>query len=144
MCVYSYIYIYIWYLRVDPKLDLKSISEATLGSEWYRNRLPRGPLCQPAISWISLLWGYWGYLGAPFANQQIFGFHCYAIFAMQSLLCNHCYAIFAMQSLLCSHCYAIFAMRSLLCKSKRGPFDNCFANQTPLLKKLVFKGTSIE
>ena len=38
--------------------------------------LPRGFLCQPANDWISLLWGYWCYLRAPFANQEIFGFHC--------------------------------------------------------------------
>ena len=34
-------------------------------------------LCQPANPWISLLWGYWGYLGAPVANEQFFGCHCF-------------------------------------------------------------------
>ena len=39
--------------------------------------LPEGYLCQRANHWVSLLWGYWGYLGATFANEQIIGFHCY-------------------------------------------------------------------
>ena len=28
------------------------------------------------LYYISLLWGYWGYLGAAFANEQRIGFHC--------------------------------------------------------------------
>ena len=33
--------------------------------------LPWGYLCQPANHWKSWIWGYRGYLGATFANQQI-------------------------------------------------------------------------
>ena len=39
--------------------------------------LPWGCLCQRANDWISLLWGYWGYLRATFANEQIIRFHCF-------------------------------------------------------------------
>ena len=38
--------------------------------------LPWDYLCQRANHWISLLQGYWGYLGATFANEKIIGFHC--------------------------------------------------------------------
>ena len=37
--------------------------------------LPWGYLCQRANHLISLLWGYWDYLGATFATEQIIGFH---------------------------------------------------------------------
>ena len=37
--------------------------------------LPWGYICQQANHWISLFWGYWGYLEATFATEQNFGFH---------------------------------------------------------------------
>ena len=38
--------------------------------------LPWSFLCERANHWISLLWGYWSYLGATFANKQIIGATC--------------------------------------------------------------------
>merc|ERR1711903_170130 len=95
--------------------------------------LPRGYPCQPANPWISLLRGYWGYLGATLANQQILGFHCFgatgvlgATLANQQILGFHCFGAtgassgpplptIAMHSLLCNLCYAIFETQSLQC-----------------------------
>ena len=49
----------------------------------------RGPLCQPANPCITLLWGYWGYLGAPFANQQILGLQALGLEGLpQGTLCQ--------------------------------------------------------
>jgi hypothetical protein len=72
--------------------------------------LPRGTLCQPANPWIpssrateatsghplptskSLdykLLGYWSYLGAPFANQQILGFQALGLLGLpRGILCQ--------------------------------------------------------
>ena len=87
--------------------------------------LHRGYHCQPASHWISLLQGYWGYIGATICQSANPWFVllcslCCAVIPMQSLLGNLCYAVIARQSLLCGHCYAMFAVQSLLCKSKRG------------------------
>ena len=72
--------------------------------------LPRGTLCQPANPWITSsratgatsghplptsksldykLYGYWGYLGAPFANQQILGLQALGLLGLpRGTLCQ--------------------------------------------------------
>ena len=84
-----------------------------MGSERCRNQCTiYVHLLRNQSSCISLLWELLGLpratIGAPFANQQILGFHCFgatgatigAPFANQQIL-----EFLAMQSLLCIHCY---------------------------------------
>ena len=73
--------------------------------------LPRGYLRQGATPWVSLFWGYWIYLEATFAIEQILRFHCSAVTRRVSLVWGHwgylSIAIIATQSLLYHFFFAI-------------------------------------
>ena len=130
-------------------------------------RLPWGYLCQQANHWISLLRGYWGYLGATFANKHIIGFHCYGetgatlelpLPTSKSLDFNAMGLLGLPWSYLCrrgnrwisllcgywGYLGATFANEQIVGFHCYGETGATFANQTPLFKKSIFRPNSIQ